>query len=85
MKFQSLIFILLLSAINSQRLYNATEFIELQRKQKIKDEDNLLNGINNTLEFLKHYIFYTVATDLLSKIPIKHIFLKKIFRRYLIV
>ena len=63
MKLQSLIFILLLSAINSQKFYNATEFIELIRKEKIENEDILLNGINNTLEFLKHYIFYTVASD----------------------
>ena len=63
MKLSYLIFIILLSTFNSLRFYNASEFIKYLRENTPANEENLLNGINNTLEFLKHYVFYTIAQD----------------------
>ena len=63
MLLENLVLILLLSTIYCRGYYNATEFIELIRAQTPADEDKLIDGINNTLEFLKHYVFYTVAAN----------------------
>jgi len=61
---KSLILILLLSTIYSDPvMYNASDFIEKLRNKKIPDETILLNAINNTIEFLKHYLFYTISSD----------------------
>ena len=63
MKLKHIILIILLSSFNSLSFYNASDFIKLFRENKIKDEEQLKNGINNTLEFLKHYIFSAVDSD----------------------
>ena len=61
MKF--LIFILSLSTFYSVIFYNATEFIENLTNSMPADENILINAINNTAEFLKHYIYYKVSSD----------------------
>ena len=58
-----IIFLFCLSIICSQILYNATEFIEEFRNRTPADENILKEAIENTKEFLKHYIYYKVATD----------------------
>ena len=58
-----LIFILLLSSLYSQIIYNASDFIELIRNSTPANESDLKGAIENTKEFLKHYIYYKVATD----------------------
>ena len=59
---KDLFFILLLSTIYSIDIKNASEFIEKLRNENPANETILQNGINATLEFLKHYLFYTVGT-----------------------
>ena len=63
MKLENLVLILLLTTLYCQSFYNASEFIELIRANTPADEDKLIDGINNTLEFLKHYVFYNISSD----------------------
>ena len=58
-----LIFILILSSLYSQIIYNASDFIELIRNSTPANESDLKGAIENTKAFLKHYIYYKVATD----------------------
>ena len=58
-----LIFFLSLATLYSLSLYNASEFIENLRKTKPADETLLKNAIDNTIEFLKHHIYYIVSSD----------------------
>ena len=55
------ILLLYLSIISSKDYFNATEFIEEARKRTPADESILKEAIENTKEYLKHYIFYKVA------------------------
>ena len=57
------ILLLYLSIISSKDYFNATEFIEEARKRTPADESILKEAIENTKEYLKHYIFYKVAAD----------------------
>ena len=57
------IFIICLSIISAKKFYNATEFFEKMRNETPADENLLKEAINNTKEFLKHYIYYKVGTD----------------------
>ena len=55
-----LILFFLLSSINSINISNASDIIKSLRK--VKANEKLLKlAINNTLEFLKHHIYYTVS------------------------
>ena len=58
-----LIFILSLTSLNSFVFKNATEFIEDLRNKSKANETILKNGLNNTIEFLKHYIYYKISSD----------------------
>ena len=58
-----IILFLCLFIISSQIYFNATEFIEEFRKTTPADENILKEAIENTKEYLKHYIYYKVATD----------------------
>ena len=58
-----LIFFLSLATLYSLSIYNASEFIENLRKTKPADETLLKNVIDNTIEFLKHHIYYIVSSD----------------------
>ena len=58
-----LIFIICLPIICTQIFYNATEFIEKIRSETPADEAILKEAIENTKEFLKHYIYYNIAQD----------------------
>ena len=60
---KKIIFLICLSIICSQIVYNASEFIEDFRNKTPANETILKEAIENTKEFLKHYIFYKVATD----------------------
>ena len=60
---KALLFILLFSTIYSLDIKNASEFIEKLRNDYPANETILQNGINTTLEFLKHYLFYTIGSD----------------------
>ena len=61
MKF--LIFIFSLSSLYSLPFYNASEFIEYLRNATPANETLLKNAIDNTIEFLKHHVYYTVSSD----------------------
>ena len=61
MKF--LIFILSLSTLYFQSIYNATEFIEYLRNSTPANETLLKNALDNTIEFLKHHIYYIISSD----------------------
>ena len=63
MKLENLVLIFLITTLYCQSFYNASEFIELIRANTPADEDKLIDGINNTLEFLKHYIFYNISSN----------------------
>ncbi len=58
-----LLFILSLSTIYTQEMYNASEFIERLRKETPANETILKESIESTQEFLKHYIYYTISSD----------------------
>ena len=58
-----LILLLSLATFNAIIMYNATEFIEDLRNKSIANETILKNGLNNTIEFLKHYLYYIVSSD----------------------
>ena len=58
-----LILLLSLSTFNSLVIYNASEFIEMIRNETKANETILKGAIENTKEFLKHYIYYIVASD----------------------
>ena len=58
-----LLIILSLGIFNSFVFYNASEFIEDLRNKSKSNETILKEGLNNTLEFLKHYIYYTISSD----------------------
>ena len=58
-----IIFLLFLSTFNSLAVYNATEFIEYLRNTTPANETILKGALENTKEFLKHYIYYIVASD----------------------
>ena len=60
---KTIIFLICLLNIFSQIVYNASEFIEDFRNKTPANETILKEAIENTKEFLKHYIFYKVATD----------------------
>ena len=55
--------ILSFTAIYSLEIWNASEFIENLRNSTPANETILKKSIENTLEFLKHYIFYTISSD----------------------
>ena len=63
MKIKLLIFIISLVVLNSIYIKNATEMLAILRKKTKADQEVLEKGIQNTLEFLKHYIFYKIAQD----------------------
>ena len=58
-----LIFIILLSTLYSQIIYNSSDFIEFIRNSTPANETMLKGALENTKEFLKHYIYYKVASD----------------------
>ena len=58
-----LISILFLSTFYSQIIYNASDFIEFIRNSTPANETILKGALENTKEFLKHYIYYKVASD----------------------
>ena len=58
-----LIFIILLSTLYSQIIYNSSDFIEFIRNSTPANETILKGALENTKEFLKHYIYYKVASD----------------------
>ena len=60
---KSIIFLISLTALNSLNIKNASEFIEILRNKTIVDEEILEKGLENTKEFLKHYIYYKVSLD----------------------
>ena len=58
-----LIFIILLSTLYSQIIYNSSDFIEFIRNSTPANETILKGALENTKEFLKHYIYYKVSSD----------------------
>ena len=57
------IIILSLSIIFSQKIYNASDIIEELRRLNPANKTILLGVIENAKEFLKHYIYYKIASD----------------------
>ena len=53
----------MICVLYSQIIYNASDFIEHIRNSTPANESDLKGAIENTKEFLKHYIYYKVATD----------------------
>ena len=58
-----IIFILSLSTLYFQGIFNATEFIENLRNTTPANETLLKNALDNTIEFLKHHVYYIVSSD----------------------
>ena len=58
-----IIFILSLSTLYFQGIFNATEFIENLRNTTPANETLLKNALDNTIEFLKHHAYFIVSRD----------------------
>ena len=57
------IFIASLSTFHFLSMYNATEFIEYLRNSTPANETLLKNALDNTIEFLKHYVYYIISSQ----------------------
>ena len=63
MKYRILIFSILLSTLHFLNVSNASSIIDTLRKTTPANETLLKKAIENTLEFLKHHIYYAVSSD----------------------
>ena len=62
MKYKILIFFILLSTLHFLNVSNASSIINTLRKTTPANETLLKKAIDNTIEFLKHHIYYAVSS-----------------------